>query len=127
MKWLDWLFLAFQSLAGAFFTYLVVFSNLPATDWNWLIVPFNLLPLVFWKWRTKWALRFAGVLVLWEIWMVAAPHRLVAPAYLVLVAAYVLLYMRIGLSGERMRRAINRAIARYIPRAIRWLDEGTTL
>ncbi|MBQ3806635.1 MAG: DUF4105 domain-containing protein [Kiritimatiellae bacterium] len=96
VKWLDWLFLAFQSLAGAFFTYLVAFSNLPATDWNWLIVPFNLLPLVFWKWRQKWALWFAGVLVLWEIWMIAAPHRLTDPAYLVLVVAYVLMYARLG-------------------------------
>ena len=96
VKWLDWLFLAFQSLAGAFFTYLVVFSNLPATDWNWLIVPFNLLPLVFWKWRKKWALWFVGVLVLWEIGMIAYPHRLTDPAYLVLVAAYVLMYARLG-------------------------------
>ncbi len=96
VKWLDWLFLAFQSLAGAFFTYLVAFSNLPATDWNWLIVPFNLMPLVFWKWRKKWALWFAGVLVLWEVGMIAYPHRLTDPAYLVLVGAYVLMYARIG-------------------------------
>ena len=96
INWLDWLFLAFQSFAGAFFTYLVVFSNLPATDWNWLIVPFNLLPLVFWKWRQKWALWFAGVLVLWEIGMIAYPHRLTDPAYLVLVAAYIMVYARIG-------------------------------
>lgn len=96
VKWLDWLFLVFQSFAGAFFTYLVVFSNLPATDWNWLIVPFNLLPLVFWKWRQKWALWFAGVLVLWEIGMIAYPHRLTDPAYLVLVFAYIVMYARIG-------------------------------
>ena len=102
-NWLDWLFLAFQSLAGAFFTYLVAFSNLPATSWNWLIVPFNLLPLVLWKWRKKWALCFAGVLVLWEIGMIAYPHRLTDPAYLVLVVAYIIMYTRIGWQG-RVRR-----------------------
>lgn len=105
VNWLDWLFLAFQSLAGAFFTYLVVFSNLPATDWNWLIVPFNLLPLVFWKWRKKWALWFASVLVLWEVGMIAYPHRLTDPTYLVLVAAYVLMYARLGWQGRARRTA----------------------
>ena len=100
VKWLDWLFLAFQSLAGAFFTYLVVFSNLPATSWNWLIVPFNLLPLVFWKWREKWALYFAGVLLLWEAGMIFWPHRLTDPAYLVLVGAYSVMYARIGWHGR---------------------------
>ena len=100
VKWLDRLFLAFQSLAGAFFTYLVVFSNLTATDWNWLIVPFNLLPLVFWKWRQKWALWFAGMLVLWEIGMIAYPHRLTDPAHLVLVFAYIVMYARIGWHGR---------------------------
>ncbi|MBQ6010623.1 MAG: DUF4105 domain-containing protein [Kiritimatiellae bacterium] len=89
-NWLDWAFLAFQSLLGLFLTYMVCFSNLTAMGWNWLIVPFNLLPLVFWKWRKKWALWFAGVLVLWEIWMIAAPHRLTDPAYLVLVGAYII-------------------------------------
>ncbi|MBQ6339142.1 MAG: DUF4105 domain-containing protein [Kiritimatiellae bacterium] len=100
VKWLDLLFLALQSLAGVFFTYLVAFSNLPATDWNWLIVPFNLLPLVFWKWRQKWALWFAGVLVLWEIWMVAAPHRLTDLAYLVLVFAYLIFYLKFTCFGR---------------------------
>ena len=95
-NWLDWAFLAFQSLLGLFLTYMVCFSNLTAMGWNWLIVPFNLLPLAFWKWRQKWALWFAGVLLLWEIGMIAAPHRLTDPAYLVLVAAYALMYARLG-------------------------------
>ena len=99
-KWLDWTFLAFQSLLGLFLTYMVCFSNLTAMGWNWLLVPFNLLPLVFWKWRKTWALWFAGVLVLWVIGMIAYPHRLTDPAYLVLVGAYVLMYARIGWHGR---------------------------
>ena len=103
--WLDWLFLTFSSLAGALFTYLVVFSELPSTGWNWLFVPFNLLPLVFWKWRKKWALGFAGVLMLWEIGMIVWPHMLTLPAYLVLVGAYILMYARIGWHGRARRPA----------------------
>jgi len=89
-KWLDWVFLAFQSLLGLFLTYMVCFSNLTAMGWNWIIVPFNLLPLAFWKWRKKWALWYAGLLVLWEAWMMFAPHRMTDPAYLVLVVAEVI-------------------------------------
>ena len=44
--WLDVGLLAFQTPLGAFFTYLIFLSNLPATSWHWLIVPFNLLGLV---------------------------------------------------------------------------------
>lgn len=100
VNWLDWLLLAFQSLAGLFFTYLVFCSSLTATDWNWLIVPFNLLPLVFWKWRMKWAIWFAGALVVWEVGMIFYPHRLTDPAYLVLVAAFTVMYARIGWQGR---------------------------
>ena len=94
--WIDDVFLAFQLLAGLLFTYLVVFSDLPSTGWNWLFVPFNILPFVFWKWRAKWALWFAGLLVLWEVGIILWPHFLTLPAYLVLVAAYIVMYARMG-------------------------------
>ncbi len=97
---MDVTFLAFQSVLGLFVSWLLIVSNLPATSWNWLIVPFNLLPLLFWKWRAKWALWFAAVLVLWEIGMIAYPHRLTDPAYLVLVAAYIVMFTRIGWHGR---------------------------
>ena len=79
---------------SAFMTYLVCFSRLPCTHWNWLIVPFNLLPLIFWKWRAKWALGFVLVLLAWEVFMLVSPHRLTDSAYLVLVPAYMLIYLR---------------------------------
>ena len=95
--------LAFCSLLGLFFTYILFLSDFPGSGWNWLLIPFNLLPLIFWKWRQKWALWFAAVLVLWEIGMIAYPHRLTDPAYLVLVIAYIIMYTRIGWHG-RVRR-----------------------
>ena len=104
-KMCDWLFLAIQTLLGLLLTHLIFISHLPATEWNWLIVPFNLLPLLFWKWRAKWALWFAGLLVLWEIGMIAYPHRLTDPAYLVLVAAYIIMYARMGWHGRARRPA----------------------
>ncbi len=111
--WLDWLFLAFQSLAGALFTYLVLFSSLPSTGWNWLIVPFNLLPLIFWKWRELWAGWFAGLLALWVAGMILWPHFLTLPAYLVLVAAYIVMYVRIGWQGRERRLAtVEKTVSR---------------
>ena len=95
--WIDMPLLLFQALFGAALSYLVFVSDFFGTNWNWLLVPFNLLPLVFWRWRRKWALWFACVLVLWEICMVASPHRLTDPAYLMLVWAYIVIYTQIGL------------------------------
>ena len=93
MPWTAWVFLPLQTLAGLFLAYLVFFSNLPATSWNWLIVPFNPLPAVFWRWRRKWALGFTLLLLFWVAAMVLAPHRMTDPAYLVLVTAYAVFYL----------------------------------
>ena len=94
-----------QAVFGAFLTFLVLCSSLPATTWNWLIVPFNLLPLIFWKWRRRWALAFAGVLTVWEAGMLLSPHQLTDPAYLVIVLAYIVFYLKIALQGKCLRSA----------------------
>lgn len=90
----DWVLLLLQSAAGAFFMYLVCLSSLPGTTWNWLIVPFNLLPLVFWRWRRRWALGFVGVLLAWEALMLLWPYKLTDCAYEIMALAYVVLYLK---------------------------------
>ena len=92
----DWLFLGMQSLAGVFFCYLVCFSSLPATDWNWLVVPFNVLPFVFWRWRRYWVRAFAVVLIAWEVLMIFYPHQLTDWAYVVIVFAYIVFYGKLS-------------------------------
>ena len=98
---------AFYSILGFFFTYIIFLSDFPGTGFNWLLIPFNLLPLIFWKWRARWALWFAGILLLWEVGMVVYPHRLTDPAYLVLVAAYILMYVQIGLAWRHGKEVAN--------------------
>lgn len=93
----DIIFLVVQSVFGAFMSYLLFVSDLPVTSWNWLFVPFNLLPALFWKWRRKWALAFAAILILWEAGMIFYPHQLTDPAYLVLVFAYIVFYFKFAL------------------------------
>lgn len=93
-RFVDCVLFLIQALLGLFLTYMVCFSNLTAIGWNWILVPFNVLPIIFWKWRQKWAMAFVGLLVLWEIGMVVYPHRMTDPAYLVLVGAYILFYLK---------------------------------
>lgn len=98
-RFADRFFLVLQAVAGAFFTYLIGFSNLPATGWNWLIVPFNPLPLVLWRCRRYWAWGFVAVLFAWEAFMLLSPHQLTDPAYLVIVLAYVIFYAKVARKG----------------------------
>ena len=90
----DWAFLVLQSAVGAFLAFLVFFSSLPATDWNWNIVPFNPLPLVLWRWRRFWSVPFAAVVAVWEASMLLSPHALTDPAFLVFAAAFCIVVCR---------------------------------
>jgi len=51
--WLQALFLTLQMTLGAFLVYLVFCSSLPATTWNWLLIPFNPVTPLLWKWRSS--------------------------------------------------------------------------
>lgn len=73
-------------------TYIVFVSDLPASDWNWLIIPFNPLPLICWHWRRKWG-RWAAVLLLgWVMVMALSPHQLTDPSLVVLALAYAVMF-----------------------------------
>lgn len=88
--YIDWLILGIVTIIGIMVTYLVVFSTLPCTSWNWLIMPFNILPAICWKWRKYWSLPFAVVIGVWAICMLASPHQLVDYSMIVLAGTFVL-------------------------------------
>jgi hypothetical protein len=94
-SWMDYVLLALQTLLGLVTIYLVFFSTLCCTEWSWLIVPFNPLPLVAWKWRRHWALPYAIILVLWLLFVAVWPHSLTDWPYIVLTIALVLSYINI--------------------------------
>ena len=87
-----------QSIIGLAESYIVFVSDLPASSWNWLVVPFNPLPLVLWRWRRYWAWGFVAILLVWEAFMLFSPHQLTDPAYLVIVLAYVVFYAKMALT-----------------------------
>jgi len=93
----DWLMLAVQTVIGCGMTYLICFSDLCCTEWNWLIIPFNPLPLIFWYWRKHWALPYAGILAVWCIAMAAVTlwgHVLVDWSHILMVVAWVIIVIK---------------------------------
>ena len=64
-SYLDYAFLSLYTIFSLLITYMLVFPSMPNTDWNWLIIPFNILPAICWKWRKKWALPYAIIIFLW--------------------------------------------------------------
>ena len=90
-KGVDYLLLGIVTIAGATMTYLLAFSGLPCTDWNWLIIPFNILPALAWYWRRYWALPYAGVVLVWCLVMAGQwlwGHVLVDWPHIVLALAF---------------------------------------
>lgn len=88
------LLLVLQSAFGVLVIYLLTFSKLPCTDFSWLIIPFNLLPLLLWHWRKWWLLPFAVICLGWSILMLA--HRedaWVDSAHIVLALAFAVNYI----------------------------------
>lgn len=88
------LILAIQFLIGTLVTYLVFFSDLCCTEWNWLVIPLNPLPLIFWKWRKHWLLPYAAVIVLWALAMAVSPHQITDTPFVVLSIAIATTYVR---------------------------------
>lgn len=120
LRWpaIEWLLLGLQFFIGLFLCYLVFISDLPCTGWNWLLVPFNPLPLLFWlclrpsrlghlqassdgtrcsvrwHWRKVWTLSFVAILIIWIMAMCFYPHQLTDWAFVVLAAALVPVFYR---------------------------------
>lgn len=92
LKFVDWTLLLIQFTIGLFLVYLVLISDLPCTTWNWLLIPFNPLPLLFWKWRNVWSWSFFAIIVAWIIYVLFASHKLVDNAYIVLACAMLPLF-----------------------------------
>ena len=90
----DWLMLVAQTIVGCGMTYLICFSDLCCTNWNWLIVPFNPLPLICWHWRKYWALPYAVVLALWCIVMLFVPHMLVDVTHIIITLAFAIILFK---------------------------------
>lgn len=93
-SYLDYAFLSLYTIFSLLITYMLVFPSMPNTDWNWLIIPFNILPAICWKWRKKWALPYVIVIALWCICMLCAPHRLVEYTHIILAISFGIILLK---------------------------------
>lgn len=84
---MDYVLLTIQTAIGIVSIYLVFFSSLICTEWSWLIIPFNPLPLIFWKWRRYWSLPFCVICIIWACIMVFSSHILTDWALVILTFA----------------------------------------
>lgn len=94
---IDYSILATVTFIGVIVTYTVLFSSLPCTNWNWLIIPFNILPILAWYWRKYWAIPWAFLLTIWSIIMTCESlwgHILVEWAHIVLTITFVIIIIK---------------------------------
>lgn len=84
----DFVILGIITLGGVFLTYLLFFSDLCCTDWNWLFIAFNPLPAIFWYWRRYWAIPYSVIMIVWIVGVVCAPHVVAFAEHMVLVFAF---------------------------------------
>ncbi len=87
-----WVLLIFQFLVGVLFLYLALFTQQFAGAGWLMMVLFNPLPLMLWKWRKYWQLPYAVLLLIEAIVLVCWRHMLVDPAYIILLLSYIVLF-----------------------------------
>ena len=98
---MDYVLLALQTILGLITIYLVFFSDLVCTESSCLIVPFNALPLLFWKWRRCWALPYAIAIALWIVVILLWPHSLTDTSFILLSLALIVSYVKIFIENKK--------------------------
>lgn len=83
-----------QFIIGIVLCWLVAVSNLPGTRGAHLLLLYNPLPLLLWRWRSKWARPYAVILGLWALAMWLLPMFTIEPAHLVFAMAVILMLFR---------------------------------
>lgn len=107
----DYVLLSVQALSGiALIVTAIVMKEFGGSGYI-LMVLFNPLPLLFWKWRKYWALPYAIALTAGVIALVCMPHMLVDPAFLIIACAYASLYLKDNLRNVLYSKSFQRAKA----------------
>lgn len=100
----DYATLGIVTILGTLEVYLIFFSNLPCTQWNWLIIPFNIVPAIVWRWRQYWSTPYAIIVILWAIAMIVIPHHLTDTAYSIFALAWATVLLKDNKHLQKFRR-----------------------
>ena len=98
---IDWTILGIQSVLGLLVFCFLMFVDKTEIPFSWLYIPFNILSLIAWKWRRFWALPYAGVLVVWMLYMIITPRLFVDTSHIILTAAWVVVLVKNALPLQR--------------------------
>jgi hypothetical protein len=79
---------------GTLVAYTLLISTLPNTNWNWLIIAFNPLLAIIWRWRKYWAIPYATIIFIWILGMCSHPHMLVNNTYIALAICEIILLIK---------------------------------
>ena len=91
-QWWKWVLLGLQFLMGLLLLYVALFTQQFAGAGWLMMVLFNPLPLLLWKWHKYWQLPYAVLLLIEALVLVCWPHMLVDPAYVILLLSYSVLF-----------------------------------
>jgi len=100
---MDYMVLTVSTLLGILMTYLVCFSSLPCTEWNWLLIPFNVLPALVWFLRRYWALPYAVIILIWCVVMTGEllwGHVIVDWSHILLALAFGMVLLHQGIKKQ---------------------------
>lgn len=89
--WL-WVLLGLQFLVGVLLLYVALFTQQFAGAGWLMMLLFNPLPLLLWKWHRYWQIPYAVLLLIEALVLVCWRHMLVDPAYIVLLLSYIVLF-----------------------------------
>lgn len=98
---MDYVLLTIQTILGIITVYLVFFSNLVCTESSCLMVPFNPLPLLLWKWRHKWCLWYALAIAIWIVVVLLWPHSLTDTSFILLSVALIVSYVKMYVENKK--------------------------
>lgn len=101
----DWFMLGIQFLMGLLLVWLVLVSNLPGTKGAHLLLLYNPLPLLLWKWHERWAKPYAVLLVLWVLTMCVMPNFYVETAHFVFALSIVVILLKDIVKARLTRKA----------------------
>ena len=92
--YIDWFLLTVYTMFGCVIVFTQYLHPMSVIGWSWLVIAFNPLPAIFWKWCEKWSVYYAFVILVWAIAMVAVPHVLTTNAHIILALAFAVLLLK---------------------------------
>ncbi len=88
----DWVVIGLQTIIGLLILYLALLSELPTSGWWLLMIIYNPLPALLWKWRKYWATPYSIALIVFCIAMICWPHRLIEIPHLIFALSLAIIF-----------------------------------